>query len=46
LRFLQEGTVAAEPIISHHFPLEQAAQAFAIADSRQDALKVLLQVAD
>jgi L-iditol 2-dehydrogenase len=46
LRLLQEERVAAEPIISHRFPLEQAAQAFAVADSRQGALKVLLQVCD
>ena len=45
LALLEAGAVQAEPLITHRFPLEEAARAFAIADSRGDALKVLVEVA-
>jgi L-iditol 2-dehydrogenase len=46
LALLRDGQVRAEPLISHRFPLGQAAQAFATADSREKALKVLIEVAE
>jgi L-iditol 2-dehydrogenase len=45
IRLLSEGKVQAEPLITHRFPLSRAAEAFAVADGRQDALKVLVEVA-
>lgn len=44
LQLLQSGDVAVDAMISHRFPLDQAAEAFAKADRREDALKVLIQV--
>ena len=44
LELIQSGCVQAEPLITHRFPLAQAAEAFATADSRRDALKVLIEV--
>ena len=44
LQLLADGEVKADPLITHRFPLDDAAQAFAIADSRKGALKVLVQV--
>ncbi|MGC9399492.1 MAG: zinc-dependent alcohol dehydrogenase [Anaerolineae bacterium] len=44
LRLLAEGQARAEPLVSHRFPLEEAAEAFAVADERQGALKVLIDV--
>ncbi len=44
IRLLAEGRAQAEPLVSHRFPLEQAAEAFEVADKRNGALKVLLDV--
>jgi L-iditol 2-dehydrogenase len=44
LRLLAEGKVQAEPVVSHRFPLEKAADAFEVADKRNGALKVLIDV--
>jgi L-iditol 2-dehydrogenase len=44
LNLLCAGDVTVTSMISHHFPLSEAAEAFAVADSREDALKVVLQV--
>jgi L-iditol 2-dehydrogenase len=46
LALLGRGDVTVSSMISHRFPLSEAAQAFAVADSRQEALKVVIQVAD
>ena len=46
LELLRSGTVAAEPLISHRFSLERAAEAFAVADGREGSLKVLIEVGD
>ena len=46
LGFLQDGQVRAEPLITHRFPLSEAARAFATADGRDGALKVVLHVSD
>jgi L-iditol 2-dehydrogenase len=42
--FLAQGKARAEPLITHRYPLEEAARAFKTADSRDNALKVLLEV--
>ena len=44
LRLLAKGKVQAEPLVSHRFPLEKAADAFEVADKRNGALKVLIDV--
>jgi L-iditol 2-dehydrogenase len=44
LEMLAQGKVRAEPLITHRFPLDQAARAFATADGRAGALKVLVQI--
>lgn len=44
LALLETGQVQAKPLITHRFPLEEAARAFAVADSRTEALKVLIEV--
>ena len=44
LELLQDDRVRVEPLITHRFPLSRAGQAFATADSRQGALKVLVDV--
>ncbi len=44
LEMLAQGKVRAEPLITHRFPMDQAALAFATADGRAGALKVLVQV--
>ncbi len=46
LELLRDGKAKAEPLITHRFPLSQAAEAFATADGREGALKVLIQVTD
>jgi L-iditol 2-dehydrogenase len=46
LALVRDGRVQVEPLITHRFPLGQAAKAFATADSRQGALKVLIEVGD
>lgn len=46
LELVRDGRVQVEPLITHRFPLTQAAKAFATADSRQGALKVLVEVGD
>jgi len=46
LDLLAEGRVSVASLITHRFPLTHASQAFAIADSRVGALKVLIQVRD
>lgn len=44
IELVQDGRVQVEPLITHRFPLNQAAEAFAIADDRRGSLKVLIQV--
>jgi len=44
LQLLQAGDVSVDAMISHRFRLDQAAEAFAKADSREDTLKVLVQI--
>jgi L-iditol 2-dehydrogenase len=44
LEMLAHGKVRAEPLITHRFSLDQAAQAFATADGREGAVKVLVQI--
>jgi L-iditol 2-dehydrogenase len=44
VQLIRDGRVEVEPLITHHFPLSQAAEAFATADDRRGALKVLIQV--
>jgi L-iditol 2-dehydrogenase len=44
LELLQDGKVKVDPLITHRFPLHQAAEAFATADSREGALKILVEV--
>lgn len=45
LEMLQDGRVKVEPLITQRFPLHQAAAAFATADNREGALKILIEVA-
>lgn len=40
LQLLSEGRVTAEPLISHTFPLEQAAEAFRAQLSKENSIKV------
>ena len=44
LDLLAAGRIAAEPLLTHHFPLEQIADAFAAADDKRGsgAIKVLV----
>jgi threonine dehydrogenase-like Zn-dependent dehydrogenase len=44
LDLLASGRVRAEPLLTHHFPLEQIGEAFAAADDkrRSGAIKVLV----
>jgi 2-desacetyl-2-hydroxyethyl bacteriochlorophyllide A dehydrogenase len=44
LQMLASGRIRAEPLITHHFPLDQIAEAFAAADDKKasGALKVLV----
>jgi len=44
LELIRDGKVKVEPLITHRFSLNQAVQAFATADSRKGALKVLIEV--
>ena len=44
LELVRAGQVEVESLITHHFPLGQAAEGFAVADSRGAALKVVLEV--
>jgi len=44
LALVRDGKVQVEPLITHRFPLSQAAEAFATADDRLRALKVLVEV--
>jgi len=44
LRLLSNGEVRDEPLITHRFPLKDAAEAFAVADRRAEALKVLIEI--
>jgi L-iditol 2-dehydrogenase len=44
LELVRAGQVKVESLITHHFPLGQAAEGFAVADSRGTALKVVLEV--
>jgi L-iditol 2-dehydrogenase len=46
LKMLRDGRAVAEPLITHRFSLEQAALAFATADSRENVLKVLIEVGE
>jgi L-iditol 2-dehydrogenase len=46
LEMLRGGKAKAEPLITHRFPLSEAAQAFATADGREGAVKVVLEVTD
>ncbi len=43
LRFLQEGIVDGEALISHRYPLAQTAQALETARTSADAVKVIVQ---
>jgi L-iditol 2-dehydrogenase len=44
LELVRAGQVEVEPLITHRFPLDQAAEGFAVADGRGTALKVILEV--
>jgi len=44
LELVRSGKVKVEPLITHRFPLSQAAQAFATADERRGSVKVLIEV--
>jgi L-iditol 2-dehydrogenase len=44
LELVRDGKVKVEPLITHRFSLSQAAEAFATADDRRGALKVLIQI--
>ncbi len=44
LALVRDGKVDVDSLISHRFPLAQAAEAFATADDRRHALKVLIEV--
>jgi L-iditol 2-dehydrogenase len=44
LELVRAGQVEVESLITHHFPLGQAAEGFAVADSRGATLKVVLEV--
>ena len=44
LELVRTGQVKVESLITHRFPLGQAAEGFAVADSRGAALKVVLEV--
>jgi L-iditol 2-dehydrogenase len=46
IRLVESGQVKVEPLITHRFPLSRAAEAFAAADDRERALKVLVEIAD
>ncbi len=46
LDLLENGEVQVAPLITHRFSLEHAAEAFATADRRKGALKVLIEVAE
>lgn len=46
LELLHDAKVQVAPLITHHIPLEQAAAAFALADEREDALKVVLMISN
>ncbi|HEV2125476.1 MAG TPA: zinc-binding dehydrogenase [Chloroflexota bacterium] len=48
LDLLASGRVRAEPLLTHHFPLEKIAEAFATADDKRasGAIKVLVHSAD
>lgn len=44
IELVHSGKVRVEPLITHRFPLKEGARAFAVADGRQGALKVLIEV--
>lgn len=44
IRLVERGQVKVEPLITHRFPLDRAAEAFAAADDRERALKVLVEI--
>lgn len=44
LELVRNGKVKVEPLITHRFPLSQAAQAYATADERRGSVKVLIEV--
>jgi L-iditol 2-dehydrogenase len=44
IRLVGSGQVEVEPLITHRFPLSRAAEAFAAADDRERALKVLVEI--
>jgi L-iditol 2-dehydrogenase len=44
LELIQSGAAQVEPLITHRFPLSEAAEAFAVADDRLEALKVLIEI--
>jgi L-iditol 2-dehydrogenase len=41
---IRSGKARVDPLITHRFPLEEAARAFKVADGRKEAIKVLLIV--
>jgi L-iditol 2-dehydrogenase len=47
IRLVEEGLVALPPLLTHSFPLERAAEAFALAESKKDgALRVAISFSD
>jgi L-iditol 2-dehydrogenase len=46
LELLRDRKAKVKPLITHRFRLHQAAEAFATADGREGALKVIIQVQD
>ncbi|MGZ5268961.1 MAG: hypothetical protein ACXWCC_19425, partial [Caldimonas sp.] len=42
LSMLQAGSVDPTPLVTHHMPLDDAAEAYAVYD-RREALKIVLQ---
>ena len=45
IRFLEKTGIDLSPIQTHHFPLDQAAEAFELGKNPQQAVKVTLQIA-
>jgi L-iditol 2-dehydrogenase len=44
IELVESGEVKVDPLVTHHFPLAETAKAFATADSRGNALKVIIDV--
>ncbi|MFR1232667.1 MAG: hypothetical protein ACLSCQ_03270 [Evtepia gabavorous] len=41
LHFIEDGRVKVDPLITHHFPLREMEQAFAITQAKQ-SIKIIL----